>query len=79
MRVHFVNENILLTSDLNFEYQRISINKILLSNADKIYLFINGMKRYKEFKYMVNNKIIDKYFSKKTQSKIILVFLNKKI
>ena len=65
-----------ITYSEKFKFIRISINKNLLEKVKKIYLFINGIDKFKEFKYMLKNGILNFYFKKKTQKKIILVLRN---
>lgn len=73
MNIHYKAKNVFLTSSINFKFKRISVNKYILSKAGVIYLFINGIKRLKEFHYMVKNKILNKYFNIKSQNKLILI------
>ena len=65
-----------ITYSEKFKFIRISINKNLLSKIKKIYLFINGIGKLKQFQYMLKNGILNFYFKKKTQKKIILVLRN---
>ena len=63
-----------ITYSYDFKFLRISVNKRLLSKIKKIYLFINGKKRLKEFRTMINKKLLDFYFNKRQQKKIIVIY-----
>ena len=65
-----------ITYSEKFRFIRISINKNLLSKIKKIYLFINGKGKLKQFQHMLKNGILNFYFKKKAQKKIILVLRN---
>jgi hypothetical protein len=49
------------------------MNKHILSKANVIYLFINGIKKLKEFDFIVKSKILNKYINLKSQNKLILI------
>lgn len=76
MKVYYREKNVILISSLKFQYKRISISKHFISKANKIFLFINGTKRLKEFRYMVKNKILNQYINLNNQKKITLVLRN---
>ena len=63
-----------ITYSYDFKFLRISVNKRLLSKIKKIYLFINGKKRLKEFRTMINKKLLDFYFNQRQQKKIIVIY-----
>jgi 6-phosphogluconolactonase/glucosamine-6-phosphate isomerase/deaminase len=63
-----------LTYSEDFDFLRISVNKKLLSKIKKIYLFINGKNKLKQFNLMVKKNILDFYFDKKSQKNINLIF-----
>ena len=66
-----------LTYSNKFKFLRISINKRLISKTKKIFLFINGKNRLKDFQFMIRKKIINFYFNRKTQKKLIIVIKKK--
>ena len=74
MNIYYKTKYVFLTSSINFPFKRISMNKHFLSKAKSIYLFIDGVKKLKEFDFMIKNKIFNNYFNLKSQKKIILVF-----
>ena len=63
-----------ITYSNDFKFLRISVNKRLLSKIKKIYLFINGKKRLKDFRTMINKKLLDFYFNQRQQKKIIVIY-----
>lgn len=73
INIHYKTRCVFLTSSINFQFKRISMNKHILSKANVIYLFINGIKKLKEFDFMVKNKILKKYINLKSQNKLILI------
>ena len=67
-----------ITYSDDFNFLRISVNKKLFSRIKKIYLFINGKNKLKQFNLMVKKNILNFYFDKKTQKKISLIYKDKK-
>ena len=72
-KIHCKNRYIFLTACSNFKFKRISMNKYFLSKPHIIYIFINGIKKFRQFNFMVRNKILNKYINFKDQNKIILI------
>jgi 6-phosphogluconolactonase/glucosamine-6-phosphate isomerase/deaminase len=66
-----------LTYSDKFKFLRISINQRLISKTKKIFLFINGKNRLKDFHFMLKKKILNFYFNKKAQKKLIVVIKKK--